>query len=111
MVGFVPKMNHTFSEVSVEVQGVIIFVNWLLCMGTIGVVAYYVLIAKSLPDFKSCTQKKKKKKKKDPFGADLSLSSEEETPEEMEAEIDELRHQVRADMELQQNLKDDLGME
>lgn len=101
-------MNHTFSEVSVEVQGVIIFVNWLVCIATIGVVAYFVLIAKSLPDFKSC---KKRKKKKDPFSADLSSSSEEETPEEMEAEIDKLRHQVREDMELQQNLKDDLGME
>jgi len=93
-------MNHTFSEVSFEIQGVVIFINWLLCMTTIGVVAYYVLVAKTLPDFKKCCQTKKE---------------EEDDPESyrelVERDIDKERVKVRQDMELQKGFKADLGIE
>ena len=107
-------MNHTFSEVSVEVQGVIIFVNLIICLATVGCIAYYVLIAKTLPDFKQCSRcwEGVKKKKKSPL--DIS-SSDEEDPIEYRARVDrdvaKGQVQVRADMEMQKGFKEDLGIE
>ena len=95
-------MNHTFSEVSFEIQGVVIFINWLLCMTTIGIVAYYVLVAKTLPDFKKCCQTKKEEEEED---------DPEMYRERVERGIDMERVKVRQDMELQKEFKADLGIE
>ena len=77
-------------------------------MGTIGMVAYYVLIAKTFPNVHAWC----KRRKKDP----LFPSSEEdedsnEYHERVERDIEKERVKVRKDMELQQQLKEDLGME
>lgn len=96
-------MNHTFSEVPLEVQGVIIFGNWLLCMTTVGLVAYYALIARALPNWKlwvatckklCCDEKKGKRKKKKKKGKSKQLidySSSSSSDDEDEDEDDDQR--------------------
>ena len=108
-------MNHTLSELPFEVQGVLIFFNWILCMATFSTVAYYTLVVKTLPpipkDIFSCCEAKKKKKAPGPDDPQQSDEDDETYRARVEAEIDKGRAQLREDMKVEQEFRDLLGME
>jgi hypothetical protein len=92
----------TLSNLPLEVQGVFIFINWILCMSCLVTCVLYVLIWKQIPQIPKCIPLGKREEK--------SEETEEEYRERVEREIDVGRVQVRQDMKLIGDFKDDLGM-